>query len=246
MRCTQMYTRRMFRYLAMVLMVVPPAVTAFQITPMNIQLTPQGNGRSTTLTVDNSNPEPIAVQIRVLGREVLPDGSEQNGEIEAGLFRVYPSQLIVPAGASQVVRLQYTGPEDVDVEQAYRLEARQLPINIQNRDADQGTGVKIVLRYLATVYVGPRNARPEFDLSVRDLDLSAGTGELVIANRGTGHADLIGRAVVLSSGEGETVRRAVTDFGGNYAASLPAGFVRVIPLEGVLTFEPETLEIVTD
>ncbi len=217
---------------------------AFQLTPMKIELTSQGPRRSTSLTIENTTPEAIAVQVRVLTREVLPDGSERNEPME-GLFRVYPSQIIVRPGATQVLRLQYAGPPEIDVEQAYRLEARQLPIDVDNPDGETATGVRIVLRYLATLYVAPPDAEVRLHASVRNVDIAAHSGELVISNRGTAHADLIGRAVVLSSGE-MTERFVLTDFGENYAASLPAGFARVIPLTGRIRFEPETVEIVAE
>ncbi|MDA3947882.1 MAG: fimbria/pilus periplasmic chaperone [Spirochaeta sp.] len=233
---------------ALLLLAVAGGITAplaaFQLTPMKIELEPRGNGSSTSLTVANTNPDPIAVQIRTLSRTVLPDGSERTDATD-GLFRVYPSQMIVQPGQTQVVRLQYTGPADVAVQEAYRLEARQLPINVRNRDAEGGTGVKIVLRYLATLYVGPSDAAPQLNVRVRDFDADAGTGELVIENRGTGYADLIGRAVAASA-PGRSAVLSLVEFGGDYAASLPAGFVRVIPLNGELDFEPREFEVIAD
>jgi hypothetical protein len=133
----------------------------------------------------------------------------------------------------------------VAVEQAYRLEARQLPINIANRNEDLGTGVRIVLRYWATLYVGPVGAAPNLTYRLRNYDAAAGSGELVVENRGTGHANLIGHTIVLSAG-GRTQRIALRDLPEEYSASLPAGFARVIPVEGVLQFEPQEFDLVRD
>lgn len=230
--------------LAVVLVFVAGTVPAFQVTPLNIELTAQGAGRIESITVENTNPDPIAVQIRTYTREVLPDGTERNEPLD-GVFRIYPSQMILQPGQTQVVRVQYTGPETVAVEQAYRLEARQLPINIANRDEDLGTGVRIVLRYWATLYVGPAGATPNLTYRLRNYDAAAGTGEIVVENRGTGHANLIGHTIVLSA-DGRTQRLPLRELPEEYSASLPAGFARVIPVEGVLQFEPQEFDLIRD
>jgi fimbrial chaperone protein len=90
--------------LAVVLVLVAGTVSAFQVTPLNIELTAQGAGRIESITVENTNPDPIAVQIRTYTREVLPNGTERNEPLD-GVFRVYPSQMILQPGQTQVVRV---------------------------------------------------------------------------------------------------------------------------------------------
>jgi fimbrial chaperone protein len=95
-------------------------------------------------------------------------------------------------GATQAVRVQYTGPAGIETEQAFRIIAEQLPVDFTDGQ-DGRSGIKMLFRYEGSVYVRPPRAAADIRLteSSRRFDGDQFEGVLLrFENRGTAHAVL--------------------------------------------------------
>jgi len=181
-------------------MVAAAPLAAFQLQPMSASIDPQGGTPTTTFDVRNTTDAPVAVQMRVTTRRIQPDGTELNEDASSQL-QLFPSQIILQAGQTQTVRVRWVGDDVLDAELPFRVVAEQLPINL-SREQDEASGVRMMLRYRATLYVRPAGVEPEVvvtEFSVNDAEVS-----MTIENRGTAHALLSDSLMVLQSAGEET------------------------------------------
>jgi len=175
-------------------------LAAFQLQPMSASIDPQGGTPTTTFDVRNTTDAPVAIQMRVTTRSVQPDGTELNDDASAQL-QLFPSQIILQAGRTQTVRVRWVGDRVPDVELPFRVVAEQLPINLA-RDQEEESGVRMMLRYRATLYVRPPGVEP--DVVVTDFSVDNSQLSVTIENRGTAHALLSDSLLVLRTGGDET------------------------------------------
>lgn len=178
------------------------SAAAFQLQPMSATIDPTAGG-TTSFEVRNTTEAPIAVQMRVTTRRILPDGTELNDDASDQL-QIFPSQLILRPGQVQTVRVRWNGEAALSTEQPFRVVAEQLPINL-DRAGDEASGVRMMLRYRASLYVRPPEASQ--DVVVNDLTVSDERVSFTIENRGTAHA-FLGEAllVILRNGERTEIR----------------------------------------
>ncbi len=195
-------------------MFMPASVWAFSLSPMSANLSSSGGGSSKVFIVDNKGGEvPIAVEMQIFGRSMTEQGVDVLVEVD-GDFVVYPSQVVIMPGESQSVRLQYIGPRDMVDEQAYRFIAEQLPIDLGGETTGDGFGVKMVFRYVASVYVLPKGLIGH-DVKITDAYIKEGEVDeliLIVKNEGTKHRDLSGVKLTLKSSSSSTLggRRKLT------------------------------------
>lgn len=127
------------------------------LTPIEMDFSPAGRGATQMFRLENNTNEPVAVELvmksrtmSIQGNDVLDDAEDQ--------FNIYPAQLVLQPGQLQSVRVQYTGTATPDKELAFRLIAEQLPIDL-GQPAQEGGRMRLLVKYIASVYVVPRNAR---------------------------------------------------------------------------------------
>ncbi|HNY22653.1 MAG TPA: fimbria/pilus periplasmic chaperone, partial [Treponemataceae bacterium] len=158
---------------------------AFTLEPMTAQLAPSGEKSIATFRVDNDGPSKIAIRFRVLTRDVSSDGTESNAPADAQ-FAVYPARALVEPGRFATVKIQWRGAASPDREQCFRFVAEQVPV-----DADQetATGLRILFRYIASVYVSENSFAPSLGVVAQNSsDQSGKQGVSVeLSNRGTRH-----------------------------------------------------------
>lgn len=183
-----------------VLLLVAAPAAAFQLQPMSASIDPQSGTSTTTFDVLNTTDAPIAVQMRVTTRRIEPDGTELN-EDASDQLQLFPSQVILRPEQTQTVRVRWLGDGVPDEELPFRVVAEQLPVNL-GRDQDEASGVRMMLRYRATLYVRPEGAAP--DVSVTDLSVGESEISMTVENRGTAHALLADGLLVLRTGSEET------------------------------------------
>jgi fimbrial chaperone protein len=156
---------------------------AFNFSPIEATFRPSGVGSTHTFTVENPGTRTIAVELTLFAREMNLDGSDRL-EPADGLFEIYPAQMIIEPGSRQAVRVQWTGPADIESERPFRLIAEQLAIDLGDSDSEGGA-LNLLVRYVAALYVQPANVAARIELQLLELD-----SKLVIeaANRGQAHA----------------------------------------------------------
>ncbi|MBX5483097.1 MAG: molecular chaperone [Myxococcaceae bacterium] len=207
---------------------------AFRLSPMSRELAPAGQGATRTFEVTNPGHEPIAIATGVVTRVVDADGAEHNEPADRE-FLVYPAQVIVPPYSSQILRVTWMGSPRLEREQAYRLEVAQVPL-----ESLVGTGahtqrvgqLKLMLRYLASIYVRPEGAEPEVKVQHAGLERDAqGRPRLrvTLSNDGRAHASLRELTVRVRAHDGTatTELQPMQAHPGASAVVLPGGLRRL-------------------
>ncbi len=190
---------------------------AFTLTPMTVTLQPSGRGAAQVFRVQNESSNRVAFQMKVLTRDLDENGNETNRPATDS-FTVFPPQGAIAPGQSQSVRLVWRGAANLDRERAFRLVAEELPVNF-TPEAGKAQ-IQVVLRYMAAVYVAPRNARP--NIQVASFTRQANnTYQLVVTNAGMAHQNLMKPRLSLKDAQGQ--RREV-----------PAEALRLVETENVL------------
>lgn len=175
------------------------ALYAMRVSPMVVEMETIGSKAVARVEVQNLNTGVLAFETKVTRLEF--DDKGQATETPAdGDFLVFPPQGSLPAGARQVVRLQWVGPV-IDTSRAYYLSVNQLPIAMAP-SAKTGAEVQIVYHMKAMVTVAPPGATPNVEVrsaKVADYQPPAATLggplppkvpgiEVVLHNSGKRHA----------------------------------------------------------
>jgi P pilus assembly chaperone PapD len=129
----------------------------------------------------------VALRFRVLSRSIGADGREENAPAD-GLFVVYPSRLLVEAGAAASVKLQWKGPAVADSERCFRFVAEQVPIDAAG---PRGSGLKIMFRYVASLYVGEASFAPELRATATGASGPDGRSGYLVEIRNAGKRHVI-------------------------------------------------------
>lgn len=176
-------------------------VFAFTFSPISQDFSPTGAGSIQSFRLENEGPDPIAVRISMLTRDLDADCREVNAPADS-LFVVYPSRAVLRAGSVQAIRVQWKGPTDLTTEKCYRILVEQLPVDFGSQEKQKGS-IRVLFRYLGAMYIVPPGARPDVVLesAMPAADADGRTGLLlVLANRGTAHAILSELTVTVTSG----------------------------------------------
>ncbi|NET07452.1 MAG: molecular chaperone [Symploca sp. SIO2B6] len=199
--------RQILLTLWLVLAAISPAF-AFELIPISRVFAPAGSGSTQSYRIVNDKDEPIAVEISVVTRSMDLEGKESYTNAEDD-FLIYPSQIILEGGQTQAVRVTWLGEPNPERELTYRLLAEQLPIEIlqetEEKPEQRKGQIKVLLRYLGSIYIRPENVEPEVVLDrLQWQSTEDGKNELAITlhNQGTARAVLKNFALQLTvSGE---------------------------------------------
>ncbi|POR04326.1 hypothetical protein AU468_03220 [Alkalispirochaeta sphaeroplastigenens] len=175
---------------AIVLFPAAPSLQALSLEPLTQVFTPSRAGRLHTYRVTNTQEREIAVQIRmttrdhdVRGREIREDASDQ--------WVVFPARMVLAPGQTQAVRVQYSGPGGIEREQAFRIIAEQLPVDISG--GERQSGINVLFRYEGSVYVRPGRFSPDVILAGAERFYQDGVFQGILVrfeNRGATHGIL--------------------------------------------------------
>lgn len=167
------------------------SVPALSLEPITAVFGTTPEARVRTFQIRNTQSQPISVRVRLMTRDLTTTGEEIRGAADDEWI-VFPRLITLQPGASQAVRVQYTGPAGIEVERAYRIIAEQLPVDF-SEGAAATSGIALLFRYEGSVYVRPRDARPEIVLA--DVARAVGSDGAPILrvrfeNRGRAHGIL--------------------------------------------------------
>ncbi len=156
---------------------------AFKFSPMSTSIGVKEKANSTLFYLENDSDQPIAVTTTLLKRAMNKEGVETNEKIGDELT-LYPSQLIIPANEKRSVKVTWVGKTIPKSELAYRLVAEQLPIDIE-KNKKQNASIKVLLRYVAALYIMPEDFSS--DVSLKKLDVDDKNVSFTVANAGKKH-----------------------------------------------------------
>ena len=174
-------------------------LSAFTLEPITADFAPTGSSSVQTFRITNPSPQTIAIRIRILTRTMDAEGREQN-EPADGLFVVYPSRVTLGGGGMQLVRVQWKGDPAPTQELSFRLLVEQLPVTFEEA-AGKGGAIRILTRYIGSLYVVPPHAEPDVVLEQYEFttDTAGRRGvQLLFYNRGTAHVLLNDLVIELS------------------------------------------------
>lgn len=141
------------------------SISAFKLSPMSQSLYPERGEQHLIFSVQNQSSEPIAVELSVAERKMDEWGKETYPEVE-DQFIIFPDQIIVKAGQKRSVKVTYLGNKKVAQEKSFRLIAEQLPIEVANQDKGKRTNIRILLKYVAALYITPKKAKSNLILNL--------------------------------------------------------------------------------
>ncbi|MDZ4865794.1 MAG: fimbria/pilus periplasmic chaperone [Alphaproteobacteria bacterium] len=170
------------------------AAYAYQVTPMIYDLKASGKGATTVIRIVNTTAAPITVEIAAERRKIDQAGKDTREAADAD-FVLFPPQAVVPAGATQAVRVQYVGPADLKESVMYLITAKQIPVKLPD---DKSTAVKFVFNFSTVANVVPEGAKAQVETV--SFAAAGGKGKLTIRNTGTKYANLALSSVALSGG----------------------------------------------
>lgn len=156
---------------------------AFKFSPMSTSIGTAPSKNSTLFYLENDSDQPIAVTASLLKREMNVEGVEANKKIDGELI-VYPSQLIIPPNEKRSVKVTWMGKTPPTAELAYRLVAEQLPIEL-DKNKKQKASIKVLLRYVAALYVEAEDYSSE--VTLKKLDVDEKNISFLISNSGKKH-----------------------------------------------------------
>lgn len=203
--------RRFFSLITFLLISTISPALAFKLDPISRVFDPAGSGATQSYQVTNDSQEQVAIEISMVERKISLDGEETTQKADDD-FLVYPSQILLPPGGVQSVRVTWLGNPNPSKELAYRVVAEQLPIKLkkpEQSESETTTGViKVLFRYLGSVYIRPKNAQPKVVInSVNHAKGKDGSEQLVITfdNQGTRRAVLSDLNLNLTSQQGTQI-----------------------------------------
>ena len=186
-------------------------VSAFTFQPMFALLDSSGQGSIQTFAVSNEGDERLAVRFSVLSRTLGSDGQEINADA-GDLFTIYPERVVVEPRSSAAVKLQWKGPAGVESERPFRLIAENVALDSA---VSATSGIKVMFRYVASIYVGEAAFTPDLVCTVKGATGSAGKKGLIveIVNQGKKHVVADSTLLTIKGLKGGAVALGPKDLG---------------------------------
>lgn len=170
-----------------------PFLVAFSFSPMSQSIELGDGQKQVQFIVENPTGEPMAVEIGLRDRIQKEDGSEDQPASKD--IAAFPPQLIIPPKEKRTVRVSFMGSKPT-TEKAYRVVAEQLPVDV-NGVRQKGSGIKMLLKYVAALYVNPGNTKA--DLKVVSIQVGSEL-KITLENKGSLHAPLVNPQLTLKKG----------------------------------------------
>lgn len=125
-------------------------IAAMVVAPIHVEMTSVGSGGRAQVTVTNDSSHPLPVETSV--QKMMLDESGGHTLSKAGDdFMVFPAQALIPAGGTQVFRVQWVGEPMLAESQSFILAITQIPLKMPNGKS----GVQVVASLGVNINVAP-------------------------------------------------------------------------------------------
>jgi P pilus assembly chaperone PapD len=131
------------------------SANAMTVTPVHVEMKSVGNAARSQITVTNPGKTPLPVET-FLERLQLTESSERRMTRAGKEFLVFPPQAMIPAGGTQVFRLQWVGEPNLAKSESYLFQVSQVPVKMP---AGQSK-VQVVMSFGVVVNVGTPQGVP--------------------------------------------------------------------------------------
>ena len=185
----------------LLLIIFPFSLMAYQLSPLNATYDPSGAGSAKVYTIVNDSDSPIAIEVRAEQRIVDIDGNENNQDGSA-YFMIQPNKMIIRPDSTQLVRVQYRGPQTVTRELSFRIISEQIAMPRGAQLEEAGQMISFLFVYSTSAYVKPSRIVESVTPSVTVTE--DGKLEIVLENTGSVHQMLNSLTVTLTGDDGST------------------------------------------
>ncbi len=180
---------------------------AFKLSPIEIFFTPDGNGTTQTIWVENDTKKASPLEIKAYTRTIDEFGKETR--VETQDFAIFPEQLTLSPGQRRSIRLTWKGALDsgqgkhtgkifkrkkqktMQFEKSYRLHVKQIPVDVTpeplKNPNERKVSLNFLYEYIASIYVTPSKAQANLDVEVLKK-LPNSKVEVMVYNRGNKHS----------------------------------------------------------
>ena len=207
-----------------------PAAAGFKLVPIEANFRPSGAEAVQSFRVENPDAETVAIQISIAQRTMDAGGADQLVPDEAS-FVVVPQQILLKPQQVQSIRVQYVGSSELRSEMAYRLVAEQIPLDAQTQEA--GGKLRLLVRYVASLYVAPTGARSDLAVeTVQPATAADGSPRLAVTviNRGNAHQILVEPTLLLRGAVGAPIETRPPELSSqNFLAGSRRQFLIAVP-----------------
>jgi fimbrial chaperone protein len=202
-------------------------------------------GPKLKFSVLNNSDETIAVQIRAAHRRVDEEGKEFRKEAK-NEFLIFPSQLFLKANEKRSILVRYKGQPKIDKELPFRIIAEQVDVDSkEKKKLKEGANLRILLRYVASLYVGKSDFKGKVDFTNYSFDKKNKVINLLAKNSGKKHIVLNELKVRALKGKKEVAVFSQDELKGFFNEVVQAGSARKfkmplkqsIPTDGSVKFE---------
>ncbi|WP_407333949.1 fimbria/pilus periplasmic chaperone [Enterovibrio sp. 27052020O] len=167
---------RLVRISLMALLLFSPISKAFELLPMVSFFSTQSTNSEKFFQINNTTDQPLPIEIFVKSRSIEGDKPESLSDSDD--FFVFPPQVLIPAGKTQMVKVKYIG-SPIESSTSYRVIFSQLPI----QDDETASSIKMLFQIGALVFVSPDSATSLVSAAVNVENKEAPS--LVLENTGT-------------------------------------------------------------
>jgi fimbrial chaperone protein len=157
---------------------------AYQVAPMIYDMKPSGKAASAVIRVNNTNASPITIEV-VSERRLFDEKGTESRQPADKDFILFPPQGVVQPGATQAVRVQYVGPQQLDKSVTYTITVKQVPVKLPN---DGKSGVQFVFNFSTVANVVPDGAKAQVEIV--SLTAEGKKLKLTLRNAGNKYANL--------------------------------------------------------
>ncbi|MCE9523492.1 MAG: fimbria/pilus periplasmic chaperone, partial [Alphaproteobacteria bacterium] len=154
-----MFNKLKFASLAAVTLAAAGIAHAYQVSPMIYDMKPTGKDASTVIRVNNTNATPITVELQSEKR-LFDEAGKESREPADKDFVLFPPQAVIAPGATQAIRVQYVGPQQLDKSVTYTVTVKQVPVKLPN---DGKSGVQFVFNFSTVANIVPDGAKAQID-----------------------------------------------------------------------------------
>jgi len=205
-------------------MILGASVFAFTFMPMSISISPSGAQSIASFRLTNDAAQQIAISIKAMTRQIDENGNETNTPADSD-FTIFPTRVVVQPNSFQNIKVQYKGSPKLAKEIAYRIIAEQVPIDFSQ---PQSSGVKVLFRYIAALYVAPANIKDM--LAVTKVEYAEQDGKkgfmVTLTNSGTRHALINDPVLKITGGPSGSITLSDDQMKALQGQNLLAGNVR--------------------
>lgn len=203
-----------------------PLLTAFTFSPMSQSIYIEEGQKSAKYSLENNSKDKLAIEFSVKKRIMDQNGNETLEDTDA--LSIFPPQLIIPANEKRAIRVNWNKKKEIKVEEAYRVIAEQLPLEIGEKGVKK-TGIQMLTKYMAALYLTPKDASSE--LKVIQIINEQNELKIHILNEGNKHKILAEPIIQIGSGD-QTLALKAKDLQGLAGQNVLAKSLRIFTIKG--------------